>query len=275
MVANRRDRGQLLLVGAVAVAFIILGVVVIFNGVLYTQTISAGDSVERTDDVDVSERELAEGVRGVVHWNNLAGDSTDWDTGLDTYVNHYEDVAVNDRPVVVTIREKRDTKQGYLDESTISGDETEVFDSDDGSNVGHLALTIETGESATVTIDGVTVSIDLEEEENVITVDNDDCDVDIDDQDHVRFDLTSGTASATLPDDCELDLIDQSAEYKTIKFEDDSNAQYELIAFDDEALENGGDLDDVTWSVDVTYTYDSSDVTYEREMTIPIYGDRP
>lgn len=56
------DRGQLLLVGALAIAFILLGIVVVFNGVLYTETIAASATSQSAGSAQVAEYELADGL---------------------------------------------------------------------------------------------------------------------------------------------------------------------------------------------------------------------
>lgn len=59
---NRLDRGQVILIGAVALAFIILGVVVVFNGVLYTETLSSADTGQSASDAERTELEVRQGV---------------------------------------------------------------------------------------------------------------------------------------------------------------------------------------------------------------------
>jgi len=56
------DRGQLVLIAAVTIAFILLGVVVVFNGVLYTQTLSASQSGQTTAEADRIELEVTDAV---------------------------------------------------------------------------------------------------------------------------------------------------------------------------------------------------------------------
>ena len=50
-----RDRGQILLIGAVVIAFAIIGIVLVFNTTLYTQSLGSSesvDSVEKAADID-------------------------------------------------------------------------------------------------------------------------------------------------------------------------------------------------------------------------------
>ena len=57
-----RDRGQLVLIGAITIAFILLGVVVVFNGVLYTQTLSSSASGQTLSEADRVELEIEDAV---------------------------------------------------------------------------------------------------------------------------------------------------------------------------------------------------------------------
>jgi hypothetical protein len=62
MVSDSRERAQLLLIGAITLAFIILGIVVVFNGALYTETLSSGGSTQSAGNADTVEYEVEQGV---------------------------------------------------------------------------------------------------------------------------------------------------------------------------------------------------------------------
>lgn len=64
---TRQDRGQLVLIAAVTIAFILLGVVVVFNGVLYTQTLSSSASGQAISDADRSALEIEDGICALAH----------------------------------------------------------------------------------------------------------------------------------------------------------------------------------------------------------------
>uniref|UniRef100_A0A8A2VKZ4 Flagellin n=1 Tax=Haloterrigena alkaliphila TaxID=2816475 RepID=A0A8A2VKZ4_9EURY len=51
-----------MLIGAVALAFIILGIVVVFNGVIYTETLSSADTSQRASSAETTELEVRQGV---------------------------------------------------------------------------------------------------------------------------------------------------------------------------------------------------------------------
>ena len=52
------ERGQLILIGAISLAFILVTLVVLFNGVLYTETISTSDTSDGASHATVVEYEL-------------------------------------------------------------------------------------------------------------------------------------------------------------------------------------------------------------------------
>lgn len=62
MVTESNDRGQVILIGAITLAFIILGIVIVFNGVLFTETISSGDTSQSAATADKIELEVTHGV---------------------------------------------------------------------------------------------------------------------------------------------------------------------------------------------------------------------
>lgn len=51
-----------MLIGAVALAFIVLGVVVVFNGVLYTETLSSGETSQSASSAEATELEVRQGI---------------------------------------------------------------------------------------------------------------------------------------------------------------------------------------------------------------------
>ncbi|WP_222919420.1 hypothetical protein [Natrinema sp. SYSU A 869] len=77
-ISNRnRDRGQLLLVGAITLAFVILGAVVVYNGVLATETLSSGPTAQSGSDAKVTNEELENGIRGITHRGNIDWNETE------------------------------------------------------------------------------------------------------------------------------------------------------------------------------------------------------
>ncbi|ELZ13599.1 hypothetical protein C479_02101 [Halovivax asiaticus JCM 14624] len=52
------DRGQLVLIGAISLAFILLGVVIVFNSVQYTETIDSGGASDDISEIRTIESEI-------------------------------------------------------------------------------------------------------------------------------------------------------------------------------------------------------------------------
>lgn len=76
LVAERGERAQLILVGAIALAFLIFGIVVVFNSAIYSQTAGQDGTVERVGEPAVVEAEVEEGVRSVVRAVNADRNTT-------------------------------------------------------------------------------------------------------------------------------------------------------------------------------------------------------
>ena len=91
-----RDRGQLVLIGAITLAFILLGIVVVFNGVQYTETINTGDAGQSAEDVRLTESELV-GIVYEVEENGLDEDE------LETVFGYYANSTAEQRPVAVSV----------------------------------------------------------------------------------------------------------------------------------------------------------------------------
>lgn len=79
---SKRDRAQLVLIGAISIAFILLGVVVVFNSVQYTETVNNGGANDDLQDARMVESELQRGIEAL----NNSGETID-DSTIEEYVN--------------------------------------------------------------------------------------------------------------------------------------------------------------------------------------------
>lgn len=70
------ERAQVILVGAIALAFLILGIVVVFNSAIYSQAAGQDGTVERAGEPAAIETEVEEGVRSVVRAVNADRNTT-------------------------------------------------------------------------------------------------------------------------------------------------------------------------------------------------------
>lgn len=96
--AADRDRGQLVLIGAISIAFILLGVVVVFNGVQYTETVNNGAAGNDLSEVQTIESELQTGIEAL----DDNGESIDEDL-VEEYVEElYQPSQIHQGPVHVT-----------------------------------------------------------------------------------------------------------------------------------------------------------------------------
>ncbi|MFC3957418.1 DUF7261 family protein [Halovivax cerinus] len=96
---TRVDRGQLLLVGAISLAFILLGVVMVFNSVQYTETINSGSATDDVQEIRTVESEIRTGLQVL---DNRGEISTDSD--VEEYIaDYYAQEKTRQRPVHITV----------------------------------------------------------------------------------------------------------------------------------------------------------------------------
>ncbi|ELY44461.1 hypothetical protein C495_11179 [Natronorubrum sulfidifaciens JCM 14089] len=122
----------MILIGAIALAFIILGVVVVFNGVVYTETLSSSETGQSATTAEATELEVTQGVACVLdredmasggvsienidgneltdddpeaandHWDDTAG------AEIETFSDQYRNATAHSRPAVVAIDDDPD-----------------------------------------------------------------------------------------------------------------------------------------------------------------------
>lgn len=82
---EERSRAQLILVGAVAIAFIVMGLVVVFNTILYTENVASSGGVSEPREAQRMKAASEAGSRGLVH---RVGTDGNWTTqlGLETAI---------------------------------------------------------------------------------------------------------------------------------------------------------------------------------------------
>ncbi|AHG00821.1 hypothetical protein HALLA_09350 [Halostagnicola larsenii XH-48] len=100
-----RDRGQVLLVGAIAIAFVLLALVAVFNGVVYTETASSNAASHERAPAESTTHGLVDGVEHLVTsaWDE---ETESFDDGLegeiDEYVEQYQRTTATSERVVVS-----------------------------------------------------------------------------------------------------------------------------------------------------------------------------
>ena len=101
--ADGPDRGQIVLIGALALAFIILGVVIVFNGVLYTETLSAADTGQAATDAGTVEHELKQGVSCLLAQKNASSIHDVENEVEGVLADRYANATANSRPAVIGV----------------------------------------------------------------------------------------------------------------------------------------------------------------------------
>lgn len=289
------DRGQLILIGAITLAFIILGIVVVFNGVLYTETLSSGPSSQGASDVNLAEHEMAGGVSGIAHYGNVEGKwgKSSYNESMGTYINgsgefadQYRNTTANSRPVVTNVSFNETTEGATVTTGDIqTGTIPEVTNS-----VGHFELDLNSSSNKSITVnatttDGTTSEVTINTTSKRFTVEGSSCEIK---GDRARFDLVSGEVNLRVKDDCtaseieqlesSLSIIDPGESYDEIAFgsTDLVDGTFELVwkGYDESLTLNDilGNTHYGGWAVTVDVRYESHDVSYERTRTVEIYG---
>ncbi|TYL37690.1 hypothetical protein CV102_15240 [Natronococcus pandeyae] len=293
---NSRDRGQIILIGAITLAFIILGIVVVFNGILYTEALSSGSSSQIATDVSTVEYELADGVGGIAHYENVEGNGKsldDYEVNLTRYIDdpggfddQYRNSTANSRPVATNVSFNETVKDATVVTEDVEDGEIE----DINSSIGHfeLNLTPTTDKELAISAmpeDGDTTTVTITSDEDTFSVDGSNCDIN---GDQARFDLVAGDVDLRVEDNCDaeeveylednLSIIDRDKSYETIEIsdeEDPTEGTFELVVKGDEELDPQGLIEETyygAWSVTVDVAYDSHDASYERTQRISVYG---
>ncbi len=91
-----RNRGQLILIGAITLALLIISIVIVFNGVLFTETLSTGATSQSSSDAGTVEAEITHAVACI---QQNGGDESD----VVEFTDLYTDATTNQQPVVTNI----------------------------------------------------------------------------------------------------------------------------------------------------------------------------
>ncbi|WP_246999991.1 hypothetical protein [Halosolutus gelatinilyticus] len=281
------DRGQLILIGAITLAFIILGVVVVFNGVLYTETLSSTATNQGASDDTTIEAEIEGGIGGIARYGNLAWEADDrsgYENELEDvieddggFAEQYLNATANNRPVVTTVggATVREDASAITD-AEIGGSNVELVGSE---RVGHFALELSQGGGGEVTIDTESDSVTIRDDGGTFNVTGlNSCQIH---GDEVRIDLVTGDVNASTDGDCGLDLIDYEATYDTITVTErlgGVDGRYSLVAkgtdtVDLSAMPTVSEQHAGAWTVEIEIERDSNDLSYQKTHEFDVYGD--
>lgn len=123
-----RDRAQVILIGAIALAFIIIGIVVVYNGVLYTETLSSADTGQSASIADKTALEIEQGVGCVLAENGTEDD-------IEAFGDQYRNATAHSSPAVVMFED--------VDVDASTATITLTYDSSDLSYEQQLDITDE------------------------------------------------------------------------------------------------------------------------------------
>ncbi len=281
-----RDRGQLLLVGSVAIAVVLLGMVVVFDEMVYTETASSSAGSQDRGAMEATEHGIVDGVYHIVEtaWNE---DEFEFEAGLerevDEYVEQYRRVNAAGGTALVSAelevvedeRELRRFRGTEIDgnlrvDGTLSnfdievgtdsvteeivitvvpleGDPTELSLAPSGDG----AVTVGTADGTSCTIEATTVELDL---------------------------LMGDDDSEPLgSNDCEYDVLEAATTYESVTVDPTHDAvleSYDIVTSDSEMEVQNAESTGVELA-ELTLHYDSSGITTERTHTIFGFGEEP
>lgn len=283
----RSERGQLILVGAIAIALILLGLVLIVNTALFTQVVGSEGTVESAKEGGVSGQEIGDSIGAVVAEENVEEDFVSTiDTDVEGAVENDLESAYAKRTVETS---GSFVSMEYIDSeepgSIIEQDSPAAIDSWDpviqDSDVGEFLLVVNTGPSSNgeveidVTPDGESMKT-LEVEVNGPGTEVDltgaaSCS-DIRATDGtVRIDLRHGSVYEDRR--CQFDLFTNGSENYDVSFRnvgDDVTGTY-VIATDDTGISSEPPSVDVTeavWRFSYEFTYESKDATVTSDRRV-------
>lgn len=119
------SRGQVILIGAVALAFLVLGVVVVINGVIYTETISSGSTGQIETATTEVEIEQAVGCLLAAHKDGR----TNFHDAFDDFEESYRQQTAHSSGAVVEL----DAEPVVVDGEISHADVTVTYDGHDVS----------------------------------------------------------------------------------------------------------------------------------------------
>ncbi|WP_339104481.1 hypothetical protein [Haloterrigena salinisoli] len=156
----------MILIGAVALAFIVLGVVVVFNGVLYTETLSSANTGQSASSAEATELEVRQGIGCLIaeyEGNQTANDELLNESGvitsssvesnladeIENYSTLYRNATAHSQPTAVHV--EINDEDDLIDKITVDADEVDIenvtvtvsFDSNDQSYDRTIAISSE------------------------------------------------------------------------------------------------------------------------------------
>lgn len=280
------DRAQLVLITAIVIAVILLGMTLVFNSVLYTQTSASGDKVQSVDDKRFTHLEIHQSIGDLTHIVNLVANESFNDT-LEAERSTFERIIKNTtataQPIAIANLNVTKADTGHAAVGPMTDDY--LIASDDPFIVGHarLELYVSSLEDGNVTVNvtesGSPTETVIFDEDDGAVVTNTGCTITpAEEQGAVTIDLRTGWVDAPT-EGCDLSYVARNETYESIEImiDDGVSGSVELIVRTDDpdSLDTSvPGLSEVAWSVHVSYDRIGTDaVAIGIEDEIHPYGD--
>ncbi|WP_050051180.1 hypothetical protein [Halostagnicola sp. A56] len=284
--SESRDRGQVLLVGAITLAIVLLTLVAVVTGLVYTETTSSSATGDDHATTQATIHGLVDGIEllAASAWNDETAEfDADLEGELDEYVDRYRRTTIAGERVVVSVRarileDEREVRRYTGTRSPAAGPlrfdgEIVRFRIEPGAALSGEEIVISAipEEGATR---NVTISPTGDGAVSFRSPAGASCRIEASDAD---FGLLTDDidANATVPDDCEYDIIDRGVEYETIRVEPTTDAvldSYDVVSRGPNPKTRGGDPTAVEF-VDLEVRSDTGTTTSVRTHRIVGFGD--
>lgn len=275
-------RGQLILIGSIAIALILVGLVLVVNTALFTEVVGSEGTVETTKEGGVATQELEDAVSAVAH------DATiDETTSTVDYVVEDElrpvlaNSSVDSRGAFVNVTYLGSPVDGTYVHQNTPDEFDDDFDPDGSSvDVGHFVLVIEDADDMEIDVEGTggtTETLDIDAFSNSVELSDANsssaCSGFEATDGTVRIDLYNGRVYEA--PGCTFDLFGPpEAPYDHIETNNggDVEGTFQLVTDHDNPLTyDRYDADQAIWSYDFAYEYDTGEVTVEGEREVNVY----
>lgn len=296
------ERGQLILVGAVAIALVLLGLVLVVNTALFTQVVGSEGTVETTREGSLAAGQIGRAVAAAVAEENRDGGGiSSIESDVDDRVDNDLDPQLRTRSVESgsaftsvefegeTVTGSRIHQEDYGTLTDASGSSTwHPLPSSDPGDVGRFVLTINVttsagGDTFTVFAEGDSVSplnrsldidVDTSSDEVDLATPETTCSNIEATQGTVRVDITNGRV---LEDSsCQFDLFGPPEPPYALTFSqgDEVTGTYELTTDQESGIvglaifdsaDDQPTRDDAIWAFEYSYEYDTGDATVESD----------
>ncbi|GAB7017979.1 DUF7261 family protein [Halostagnicola bangensis] len=283
-----RDRGQLLLVGSVAIAFVLLGLVLTFNGMVYTETASSSAESRDRGAMQATEHGIVDGVQHIVEaaWNEDEFEfEADIERAVAEYVEQYRRMNAAGGTAVVSAELAIVEDEGEIRRFSgerIGADGELLFEGEFSKFDIETATDTVTQEIAitAVPLEGDPVELSLaptgDGAISVGTADGNACTVETS---NAELDLVTGDDGVDEENsgDCEYDVLESERAYESVTVDPTNDAvleSYDVVTSGSDTRVQNAESTGVEFA-ELTLQYDSSDVTTERTHAIYGFGEGP